>query len=371
MERIASWFGGRTVAAFVDRTRKKLAAGKLEEAARIVELGLEKFPGSSSLLDLRLSLRRARAHKTMRRLEGRIDASGDPIAYEELIKLYQELELPDEARRRAERYCEAHPSRDNPHLVLGEMDLEAFLDDFSARHGYSAHGHLVQACNLNAMALRPRTLLAELFFCIGADRSLATVLSALRCMAPETPEMLATFEVMERVADEDAEERLDGLFERIEVEGELVRDPEDWPLTKRQTGKTYVSEERAEPVAQRLLDQGTMEEIVILRRDGSVVTHATAGGAGEESAGTLIQPTSAGKTFIDVVRTVGRKVFPQATEFDMGKFKRCTIRGATGNVVVGRVGNVMVGVRGARSEEPVRMWDRLSVALESVCGGAV
>ncbi|MDA1196314.1 MAG: hypothetical protein O2894_14185 [Planctomycetota bacterium] len=369
MGSIGSWFGGRTVATFVDRARKKLALGKLEDAARIVEQGLAQFPGSGSLLDLRLSLRRARANKTMRRLEARIDATRDAFAYEELIKLYRELELPDEARRRAEGYCEAHPQRDTPHLVLGEMDLHAFLDEFSARHGYSAHGHLVQAANLNALALQPRLLLAELYFCIGADRSLAAVLAALRSMAPNTEEMQAALALMERVANPDAEERFDGLFERIEVGGELVRDPQDWPLTTRRASRSQVNEERAQPLVQRLLSQGAMEEVVVLRRDGTVMTHATAGASAPEAAGTLIKPAAAAAGFIEVVRTVGRKVFPQAREFDMGKFKRCTIRGDFGNVVVGRVGNVMVGVRGPQSTDPTRMWDALAMRLESVCGG--
>ena len=83
-----------------------------------------------------------------------------------------------------------------------------------------------------------------------------------------------------------------------------------------------------------------------------------------------IQAGGGNDKFVDVVRTVSKKVFPQAREFDMGKFKRTTIRGAFGNMVVGRIGNVMVGVRGARSSDPARMWEHLSVQLESVCGGA-
>jgi len=367
---IASWFGGGTVAAFVERARKRMAAGKLEDAAKVVERGLERFPSSNSLLDLRLSLKRARAHKTMRRYEARIQSTRDALAYEELIKLYRELELPDEARRKAAEYCDAHPQRDSPHLVLGEMDLLTFLEDLSARHGHSAHGHLVQASNLNALALQPRVLLAELYFCVGADRSLVKVRDALRSMAPSTTQMDAALQVMDSIADPHADERLQGLFERIEVDGQLVRDPEDWPLSRRASGKAIVSEESAEPVIQRLVDQGVLDEAVVLRRDGTLMTHGTSGGAPAESEGTLIQSTEARGGFIEVVRTIGRKVFPQASEFDMGKFRRCTLRGAFGNIVVGRVGNVMVGVRGPQSADPLRMWERLSVELENVCRGA-
>ena len=105
MSRLSNLFAGNTVSTVVERARRKFASGKLDDAAEIVERGLTRFPDSSNLLDLKLSIRRARAHKTIRRLEDRIERYKDPLAYEELIRLYQDLALPDEARRRAEVYC--------------------------------------------------------------------------------------------------------------------------------------------------------------------------------------------------------------------------------------------------------------------------
>ena len=37
--------------------------------------------------------------------------------------------------------------------------------------------------------------------------------------------------------------------------------------------------------------------------------------------------------------------------------------------VVGRIGNVMVGVRGAATTEPLRLWERVSADLERVANG--
>ncbi len=377
------------MAALVERGRHKLAAGRLDDAARIVERGLRQYPDSSGLQDLRLTIRRARAHKTMRRLEGRIEMNADPIAYEELVKLYQELELPEEARRKAEAYVEAHPTRDTPHLMLGAMLLEMFLGELQARHGHAAHDHLLRAANLNSMALQPRLLLAELYFCVDARRSLATMNEALQRMAPETSVMETAFAVMNEIADPDADERVDGLFERIEFEGRLRRDPLDWPLSKRGTGRSELREDAADEVVQRMIEQNHLQEVVLLRRDGSVVTHATPLGvsgeapsvpdagtddgesAYDEMAGTLLgapveRPAEEG--FVEVVRTVSGKVFPRAREFDMGKFSRCTIRSAHGNVVVGRVGHVVVGLRAPSASQPSRTWERLAHALESVTG---
>ncbi len=387
MGRFSDMFGSRSVTALVERSRRKLATGKLDDAARLVESGLERYPASSGLLDLRLSIRRARAHKAMRRLEQRIELNGDPIAFEELIRLYQELQLPEEARRTAETFVEEHPQRDAPHLILGEMLMEVFLDDLQARHGHRAHEHLLQSANLNGLAVRPRLLLAEFYFCIDAKRSLAMMHESLERMATDTGALEGAFAVMAQVADSSADERLDGLLERIEVEGRLRRDPSDWPLSNRHGCASEVREDAADGVVRTLIDKGTLDEIVLLRRDGSVVTHAsplgirgeTTGEAPEADAeeydpeaGTLLgaaisRPEPEGG-FVDVVRTVSGKVFPQAREFDMGKLSRCTIRSKQGNVVVGKVGNVVVGARGAASGEPDRMWERVAQALESVTG---
>jgi len=367
--RLTDLFSGRSVTALVERARRRLASGKLDDAARIAERGLEIFPGSNTLSDLYLSIRRAQAHKTMRHLEVRIEARQDPLAFEELIKLYGSLELPDEAERKAEEYVEAHPNRDTPHLLIGGMQLNAFFEDLQARHGHDAHEHLVQAANLNQMALQPRLLLAELYFCIDARRSMGVILESLRQIAPETPELEPAIRVMEQISDPDATEMIDGLFERIEVDGTLSRDPSDWPLSRRRGGPAPVLESEADPVAQALVSTGAVDEIVLLRRDGTVVTHVSPVGVRAEAGATVPGADSEEPGFVELVRTVTGKVFRQAAEFDMGKFKRFTIRGGFGNVVVGRIGNVMVGVRGATTTEPLRLWEHVSADLERVANG--
>ena len=360
MGRLTDLFAGRSVTALTERARRRLAAGKLDEAERIVERGLEMYPGSNTLGDLHLTIRRAQAHKTLRRLEVRIDARQDPLAYEELIKLYLSLELPDEAQRKAREFVEAHPNRDTPHQLIGEIHLDAFFEDLQARHGHAAHDHLVKAATLNAQSLQPRLLLAELYFCIDARRSLSVIAEGVTQMAPETPEIEAAVAVMQQVADPQADEMMDGLFERIEVSGTLVRDPVDWPLRRRRGSNTSSLEDEAEPMAEELVEQGAVEEIVLLRRDGSVITHQQEGGMG---------PTHQEAPFVNLVRTVTSSVFAQAGEFDMGKFKRFTIRGAFGNVVVGRVGAVMVGARGATTTEALRLWEQVTQNLERAASG--
>ena len=373
-----SLFQPSSPSGFLARARKRMTVGKLDEAARVVAQGLAQFPDSGSLSELALGIRRAQAHKTMRRLEARIQKTRDPLAFEELIQLYRQLSLPQEALRRAEAYAAAHPGRDTPHLILGEMNLALFLEELNARHGHAAHEHLLHAANLNAMALQPRMLLAELYFCAGAGRAIAPLLKSLRQMAPETTEMRATFAVLESVANPHAETHLDGMFERIEVEGELARDPEDWPLSQRRSQAGRIDEGRVDATLQQLVADEVFDEVVLLRRDGTLVTHASPtglhGASAEvpEASGTLLQPGVArapSQHFVDVVRTVGRKVFPRARDLDMGKFKQCTLRGAFGTVVVGRVCNVLVGIRGQQSSDPLKQWTQIQLELENLAGG--
>jgi hypothetical protein len=164
------------------------------------------------------------------------------------------------------------------------------------------------------------------------------------------------------------EDALDGTFERIEFSGHLDRAPEDWPLSKRPRRVLRAAEELTDGVVQELIASGTVDELVLLRRDGTVMTHATLTGVRREAQESPIGDTgNAG--LVDVVRSVAGHVFPQAREFDLGKFKRCVIRGRFGHVVIGRLGNALGGVRGPVAAEPLRMWERVALELEGVAGG--
>jgi hypothetical protein len=206
--------------------------------------------------------------------------------------------------------------------------------------------------------------------------------------------MAQTFAAMGQVADPEAGEDVPDLFMRAELEGHLARAPEDWPLSKRSKSPTpHVAEEASDPVLQGLIEAGVVDEAVLLRRDGSVVSHAgvtgfrtdedpsdetprtegscaprTEGSCAPRTEGSCAPRTEgscAASGILEVVRCVSRSVFPRAREFDMGRFRRCTIQGRFGNVVVGRVGDVLVGIRGPVSDEPGRMWDRVAQELEA------
>jgi hypothetical protein len=366
--RLQDLFAGSSVSAYVERARRSMGAGKLADASRVIERGLDRHPLSTALADLRITVQRAQAHTTIRRLEQSIAGTGDPRSYEELIRLYQQLQLPGEARRRAMAYAEAHPDLDTPHLLVGSMYLESFLRELLARHGQAAHDALLRAASLNTMAVQPRLLLAELYFCIGADRSLSRMLHSLEQMSPDQASLEAAREAAGHLPESDREDSFDGLFERIECDGRLERAPEFWPLSKRPARASKAQGEYTDHAVHALVTAEVVDEIVLLRSDNSVVTHATPTGLrGDPDDAKHQAPAHGG--LVDLVRTVATKVYPQARELDLGRFDRCTIQGHTSNVVIGRIGTFLTGARCPTQREAHRMWDSVQLALEDGSGG--
>ena len=163
MQLISNVFGGPALSALVRKARTKLGAGDFEQAQRIVSKGLEAYPGADALLELELTIRRAQAREGIRSLRARIDAEEDPRAYEQIVALYTELGMGAEAKQEAWNYANAHPDLDTPHLMLGEMSLQSFLDAMQSRDAHVAYKRLQRAAALNAEAVKPRLLLAELY----------------------------------------------------------------------------------------------------------------------------------------------------------------------------------------------------------------
>ncbi len=377
MGRITDLFSGRSLEAVLKRARQKLATGDFVEATRVVASGLDRFPEAEALRELHLTIRRVQARAGMQSLRQRIDNRQDPIAYEQLIHLYHEVDMYDEARRTATAYAETHPDRDTPHLLLGEMCLQTFFEDLRAPDAHNAHDHLLRAARLNGEAIKPRLLLAELYYCVGAHYALSVLARALERIDPDDEAILPVLEAISAVADANANnESVDGLFAKIEVDGQLLREPTTWPLRNRRNRDAQIQEERTNKVVRRLVADGVADEVVVLRRNGTPLTHAilVAGDEEEGSSKRKVEQTTpedgeeTGLT--GVVGTIARAVSQQAREMDLGGFKRCSIQGPFGLVVAGRVNSVIAGARSAsRMEEPTRLWDRLSIKIDGVGGG--
>lgn len=365
MGRWLDLFGGSSLDALVARARQRLAGGDFDEAMRLVAKGLERFPGAQALRETRLTIRRAQARAGMQSLKDQIARDEDPTAHEQLIALYQEVDMPAEARRAAQAYATAHPDRDTPHLLLGEMLLQGFFEDLQARDAQGAQEHLLRAARLNPDAIKPRLLLAELYFCCGADRALAVIADALGRVAPDDETIRPVLEACRAVPRGESKEVVEALFARVEVEGALTREPTAWPLRTRRNRDQRVKDERMLAAARKVVGRGEAEEVAVVRRNGVLIAHA-GGDAPEERATADGEPAEhvPDKGLPGVASGVARIVARQVREFDLGAFRRCTIQGPFGVVVVGEVGGVLAAARHRPAYEPLRVWERLTVALE-------
>jgi hypothetical protein len=354
--------GSRSLEGVVRRARHRLASGDYDHAQRIVARGMERYPNAEALTEVALGIRRAQAHAGIRELKARIQHDQAPPAYEELIELYGDLGLSGEARQLALAYARAHPDLDSPHLILGEMHLQVFYADLLARDGHAALHSLTRAAELNPEAVKPHLLLSELFFCVGADGRLAAVIRDLAAMGRGDPLIESIVAELNALTRAEGGEELDGLFERVEVDGRLARSPTEWPLGRRDAADTSaLSTEGAQKAVDDIVARGHAEEIVVIKRRGDVLAYARKGehddGSGEGH-------------LADVTRAVAETVSQHAREFDLGAFKRCTIEGPFGLAAVGEIGGVMTGVRWRAKAEPQRLWERLTVGLEDALGGS-
>lgn len=377
MGRISDLFAGRSLEAVLRRARAQLGAGDFEEATRVVELGLERFPEAEALRELSLTLRRVKARSKVQDLKLRLSQGGDPVVYERLISTYHDMELPQDAREAAQAYALAHPGRDTPHLLLGEMYLQSFFEDLQARDGHRASEHLLRAARLNAQAIKPRLLLAELYFCIGAHKALHVVGRALERIDPDDDTILPVLEAISAVPNSSKEESLEGLLAHVEADGRLLREPTMWPLRTRRNREAQVLEARTHKTAAALVRKGVADEIVVLRRNGTPLSHAEMVRGDDDDADrgkVVVHDTSeeeAQAAGLGVVaRTISNTVSKQARDLDLGAFKRCSIQGPFGLVVVGSVSNVVAAARRRTGAgEPLHLWERVSVALDGVSRG--
>lgn len=355
-------FAGRSLEAFVARARQRLQAGDYDEAARLVEQGLTRYPEAEALREIRLTLRRSQGRAAIRSLRDQVTKDDDPLAHEQLIALYLELDMLGEARRAAQAYAASHPDRDTPQLLLGEMLLQAFFEDLQARDAQGARDHLVRCARLNTQAIKPRLLLAELYFCTGADCALATVSDALERLAGDDEVVRRVIDASRAVARNDGRESVEALFAKIEVQGSLAREPKAWPLRTRRNRDQMLREERAIEAGKTLVSRGEVEELIVVRRNGTLVTRA-GGDVGPEPLAPdhdLVSETGLPAVVAGLARDLSRQV----RELDLGALRRCTLEGPFGLVVLGELGGVVVAARHKPSHEPHRVWERLTVALQ-------
>lgn len=377
MSRLVEYFSGRSLESVLKKARQKLVSGDFDAALRTVAGGLARYPEAAALRDLNLTILRAQSHASMQDLRQRVATHRDPEAFEQLISIYLDTNMREEAMRAARDFATACPQGAAPHVILGELSLESWFRDLQARDGHRAHGHLMRATELEPKALKPLLLLAEFYYCAGALQSLSALGRKLEQIDPDDAEVLPALEMIADHGDPSASENLDGRMAQIELEDCLANEPTSWPAgTTRLTG-SQLTEGRTQVVAKQLVRDGVADEVVVLQRSGTLLAHAREKQSDQAARGRrrpveLVTETETDKDGLaDVVRDVAHTISVQARELDLGAFRHCAIEGPFGRVVVGRVaGGVAGALRSSRGGESNRLWERIAVKLEGVASGS-
>lgn len=364
MSLLSGIFGGRSLDALLRRAKACLAAGDFDDGLKVVEAGLVRYPHAVVLRDTGHLIRRAQARAGMQALKDRVAQDSDPDAHAQLVALYRDVGMEAEMIRATERFAEEHPDRDLPHLLRGEQLLELFFADLRARDGRAAIDRLLRAGALQPDALKPRVMLAEIYYAIGADKALLGQASALHRLAGDDEVFAPILAAIDAVARTVPNESVDALLAKVEVAGALARDPSEWSGRKRKGIASETEGSRLGLGLAKLVDDGTAEEAVGIDRAGEVVGHAGKPPAADD--GSDEETALAG-----VARAVARTVKVQARELELGAFRRCVVEGPFGVMVVADAAGGVVAARAGKGTDPHRLADRLTVAVDGIRGRRV
>lgn len=358
--------GGRSLDALVERARRQLASGEFDNGLATVAKGLEKFPSAHVLRDTGQSIRRAKARAGMGALLGRVEQDSDPEAFEQLIALYHETGMAAERVRLTERYVAEHADREQPHLLRGEQALEEFFGDLRARDGRLAIDHLLKAGALHPDSLKPRLLLAEIYFAIGADRALLGQAAAIERLAGDDEVVRPVVTALREAAAPAPAESIDALLAKVEVSGAVLRDPSAWSSRKRRGVADGADGARLQRNLERLVRDEDASEAVVIDRGGATVV-AVGDRTLDVAPGDA--PADGGESGLArVASVVARTIKVSARELEMGAFRRFVVEGPFGVMVVADAAGGVVAAKARRGADPHRLAERLTVAVEGARG---
>lgn len=352
-----------TIGALAERF---IALGRTEDAHRVAEAGLRRFPTSERLLAVSTFAKKQRLTAEITSLKREMGERPTPAVYSRLADIYRELGNFEQALSICEQCVERFPLNENPYLIIGEIRLTRFLQDQIAFDGLTAEKQLRRVVKLNDQNMKAHLLLAWLYHCIGAaEETKAHVQSALR-LTPENPELekflreLETrpqaFEnALEPVASEEDEDwdpldddpSIEDLVRAVETRGGFRNRPETCPASRLLPSSIGGPTARldVEGLKRNLRDVGHrpgVSNALILDRDGEILADCS------QTDGLTR------KQFSDLVAEILKTSEDASRRMDVGTFHWCTVEGAFGGIAINRVKSISVGMKFDTSLRPDR-----------------
>jgi tetratricopeptide (TPR) repeat protein len=342
-----------------------IALGKLEDASRVAEAGLARFPASERLRKVSTYAKKSRRKAQIAKLRAEMKERPTPSVYSQLADIQRELGNHEDALAICHQCIERFPLNENPYLIIGEIRLTRFISDRIGHDGVEAEQQLQRVVKLNGQNLKAHLLLGQLYFLIGALEPMRDHLEICLAISPGIPE----FEDFLRHAEAgrflsgsahveeddflDDEEGLtvDELIRSVEVERAFRNPPDAFPKnrlinTGNPTAKAVLDVEGLRANLGRIGAGDGIRNAVILDRDG-------------EHLADLSDPDSlTRKQFSELVSEIVSTSEDASRRMDVGSFQWCTVEGNFGGVTISRVKNISLGMKfdpGVRPERAHRM----------------
>jgi len=340
----------RELESVVTEAERLVASGRHEEAMHVAEQGLQRFPAAARLRGVIRYVRRASSKQRLTELKRALEQRKNERAYKELIKLHLDLGDKDQALEVATAHVNEYPSAPDAHVLLGEVFLTRYFGELFARDAWAAIEPLERAIELNPESLRAHTLLAMLYFAIGAPRTSAASIGAVLSIDSSNASIAEFKDALLESAGPEGEEDVEYLLDYAQDHQEIPNNPGNFPGGKRfsleSAGGTLAPKlfaAAAQGIGRRL----RIEQLAAIGNNGRPLAVA---GENKESFVRIAC------RFDEVSRRAGRHM-------NFGTMRRFMVEGKFGRIVLVPAGNCAVAARAPRSVSTERIAEGLEMVV--------
>lgn len=207
--------------------RTCFAADDRELAEEVLTFATEAFPDSEDLIRTRAWLRSASDEAVLRHAKDRLNRDRSVAAFLELADAYASLERAEDAGQVLRNLVEEHGECGTALAWLGQLRFDRFRESLASVDGLAARDLLLRAIVADPDALKPRLLLGQLYFVVGAKEHARKTLHALTQLCPEherareIQNLLAHASEAASSSQEDVESQFAQVEDRMELLGTL------------------------------------------------------------------------------------------------------------------------------------------------------
>jgi len=340
----------RELESVVSEAERLVASGRHEEAMHVAQQGLARFPAAARLRGVIRYVRRAAAKQRLTELKRALEMRKDERAYKDLITLYLDLGDKDQALEVAMAHVEEFPDAADAYVMLGEVFLTRYFGELFARDAWAAVERFERAIELNPESLRARSLLAMLYYAIGAPRASAIEIGKLLEIDSSNTGMAEFKEALLAAAGPEGEEDIEFLLDYAEDHQEVPNNPGDFPGGKRYSVESQggaLSPKLFAAAAQGIGRRLRIEQLAAIGSNGRPL--AVAGENKESFVKTACR-------FDEAARRAGRHM-------NFGTMRRFMVEGKFGRIVLVPAGNCAVAARAPRSVSTARIAEGLEMVV--------